>query len=318
MRGYGDRVRSYEQVAALFNNTYPDREPIAKSTVQKTVIRFDETGSVTDRQRTGRPKLATNLDKGLEVMQTFVENPHSTVRKAAQAHDISTMSIHRILVKEKWHPFKIKITQELSEDDFDRRNEFYDEMMRRYDDNNNYFDHIIFFDEASFELNGAVNRHNCRYWSDENPHWMRDLRTQYPQKLNVWAGFCERGIVRPFFINGNLNAAIYQELLQNEVIPALENMFDGNIENIWFQQDGAGPHYAVAVRQFLDNTFPNRWIGRRGQIEWPARSPDLTPSHLFVSLSSHWNSDSPGDISRRCLQQIIITQFDFSFKELHA
>ncbi|EFN87163.1 hypothetical protein EAI_14395, partial [Harpegnathos saltator] len=60
-----------------------------------------------------------------------------------------------------------------------------------------------------------------------------------PQKLNVWAGFCERDIIRPFFINGNLNAAIYQELLQNELIPALENMFDGNIENIWFRQDGA-------------------------------------------------------------------------------
>lgn len=138
MRGYGDRVRSYEQVAALFKNTYPDRELISKSTVQKTVRRFDETGSVKDRQRTGRPKLATNFDKGFEVMQTFVENPPSTLRKAAQAHKISSMPIHRILVKEKWHPFKIKITHELSEDDFDRRTEFCDEMMRRYDDNNNF------------------------------------------------------------------------------------------------------------------------------------------------------------------------------------
>lgn len=89
-------------------------------------------------------------------------------------------------------------------------------------------------------MNGAVNRHNCQYWSDENLHWMREIRTQYPQKLNVWAGFCERGIVGPLFINGNLNAAICQELLQNKVIPALENMFDGNIENIWFQQNGTG------------------------------------------------------------------------------
>ncbi|EFN80150.1 hypothetical protein EAI_04514, partial [Harpegnathos saltator] len=86
--------------------------------------------------------------------------------------------IHRILVKEKWHPFKIKITQELSEGDFDRRNEFCDEMMCQYDDNNNFFDHIIFSDEASFELNGVVNQHNCRYWSDENPYWMRSIRMQ--------------------------------------------------------------------------------------------------------------------------------------------
>ncbi|EFN86063.1 hypothetical protein EAI_05310, partial [Harpegnathos saltator] len=29
--------------------------------------------------------------------------------------------IHKIIIKEKWHPFKIKFTQELAECDFDRR-----------------------------------------------------------------------------------------------------------------------------------------------------------------------------------------------------
>jgi len=56
--------------------------------------------------------------------------------------------------------------------------------MHRYDDDNTFFDHIIFSDETSFQLNGAINRHNCRYWSDEN-HWTSDLRTQYHYKLNV-------------------------------------------------------------------------------------------------------------------------------------
>jgi len=37
MRGYGDLVRSFEQVVVLYNTTYPDRESISKSTVQKTV-----------------------------------------------------------------------------------------------------------------------------------------------------------------------------------------------------------------------------------------------------------------------------------------
>jgi len=54
----------------------------------------------------------------------------------------------RILVREKWHPFKIKITHELTEDDPDRKIEFCDEMMRRFDDDNTFFDHIIFPDEA--------------------------------------------------------------------------------------------------------------------------------------------------------------------------
>lgn len=54
MRGYGDNVRSYEAVVALFNNTFPNRRPIVKSTVQKTVTRFEQTGSVKDKPRAGR------------------------------------------------------------------------------------------------------------------------------------------------------------------------------------------------------------------------------------------------------------------------
>ena len=32
------------------------------------------------------------------------------------------------------------------------------------------------------------------------------------------------------------------------------------------------PHFASVVRDFLDEKFLGRWIGRRGPIEWPARS----------------------------------------------
>ena len=47
-------------------------------------------------------------------------------------------------------------------------------------------------------------------------------------------------------------------------------------------QDGAPPHFALTVREWLDNHFPGRWLGRRGPLEWPARSPDLTPCDFFL------------------------------------
>jgi len=46
--------------------------------------------------------------------------------------------------------------------------------------------------------------------------------------------------------------------------------------SIWLQQDRAPPHFARGVRNYVDRTFPNRWIGRKWPIEWPPRSPDLT------------------------------------------
>ena len=48
------------------------------------------------------------------------------------------------------------------------------------------------------------------------------------------------------------------------------------------QQDGAPPHYATPVRKWLNDTFPGRWIGRRGPVEWAPRSPDLTPLDFFL------------------------------------
>jgi len=31
----------------------------------------------------------------------------------------------------------------------------------------------MFSDEATFHNNGQLNRHDCHYWSVENPHWFR-------------------------------------------------------------------------------------------------------------------------------------------------
>ena len=28
---------------------------------------------------------------------------------------------------------------------------------------------------------------------------------------------------------------------------------------------------------YLNECFPNRWLGRGGPVAWPPRSPDLTP-----------------------------------------
>ncbi|EFN82013.1 hypothetical protein EAI_17228, partial [Harpegnathos saltator] len=178
------------------------------------------------------------------------------------AHDISQGSILNILEKHKYHPYKIVITQELMEDDFDRRIQFCEEMMNRIDDN--FLNFIVFSAEAMFQINGSVNRHNCRYWNNENPHWMSGLHTQYPQKLNVWARICSRSIIGPFLIDDNLNAEKYENLLRDHIISDIRNKFGADMQHVWFQQDGAPPHYAIRSQEFLNRTFPGRWIAITG------------------------------------------------------
>lgn len=211
-----------------------------------------------------------------------MEDSHTSIRKAAQYHEISRGSVHNILKANKMKPYRIHLLQQLSEDDFDRRLQFCEDVMQRIDNNNQFCSNILFSDEASFELYGTVNRHNCRYWSDTNPHWSFESKTQYPQKLNIWAGILRNRIVGPFFIDGNLNAAQYIHLLQTNIIPAVQDIAGPDFHEVWFQQDGAPAHFGVRVRELLDRVFPNRWIGRRGELEWPPRSPDLTPLDFFL------------------------------------
>lgn len=115
-------------------------------------------------------------------------------------------------------------------------------------------------------LNGNLNRHNCRYWSDNNPHWKREAHSQHPQKVNVWVGLIGTNVIGPFVIEENLNGDIYRNLLVDRIIPAIQNL-GLNFDSVWCQQDGAPRHYAVYVRDLFDQTFRERWIGRRGRIE---------------------------------------------------
>lgn len=50
----------------------------------------------------------------------------------------------------------------------------------------------------------------------------------------------------------------------------------------FFMRDGAPAHYGSIVRDWLDENFPARWIGRRVALDWPSRSPDLTPADYFL------------------------------------
>jgi len=40
-------------------------------------------------------------------------------------------------------------------------------MIKRFNENNNFFNWIVFVDETTFALHGSVNQY---YWSDENAH----------------------------------------------------------------------------------------------------------------------------------------------------
>lgn len=286
MLGCGDKTRSQMEVCEMFNNKYPHRPPISQGTVSKIERKFRETGTVANLSKTGRPKISEDIR--LNALLSVRDNPHASTREIGLNFNISHFTVNGILKAEKYHPYKVHALHELTEDDPDRRNQFCENMMNRCNMNPLFIENVLFSDEATFMLNGTVNRQTCRYWSDQNPHWAEEVHTQFPQKVNVWAGIIGRRILGPYFFDATLNGNLYLQFLQEELVPALAVLFpneedpDLPSDNIWFQQDGAPPHYAANVRRYLEEVFPGRWIGRRGAIEWPPRSPDLTPLDFFL------------------------------------
>lgn len=285
MRGCEDKQRTQQEVCDMFNLKYPNVDPITRSTVSKIASTFYNRGHVRSLPRNHQH---VSEDTQLNILLETQENAHTTSRTIAANNEISQTSVLKYLKQYKWHPYKINLVQALNEDDPDRRIQFCEQMAEICYENPNFVSNIIFSDEATFYLNGTVNRQNCRYWAPRNPHWFIESHTQYPEKVNVWAAIVRDRILGPYFIEGTLTAEKYLNFLRDDLLPALATLYpnhnDPDIpdDTLWYQQDGAPPHYSIIVRNYLNNIFPNRWIGRRGQIEWPARSPDLTPLDFFL------------------------------------
>ncbi|GFW96929.1 uncharacterized protein TNCV_2160641 [Trichonephila clavipes] len=62
-------------------------------------------------------------------------------------------------------------------------------------------------------------------------------------------------------------------------IPKLNNH---DVQELWFQQDGATCHTARATIDLLKDTFGDRLISRFGPVNWPPRSCDLAPLDYFL------------------------------------
>jgi hypothetical protein len=277
---FGDNARTAEQTGAEFHRRHPERTRPSNSSVLRLVKKFKATGSVMNTAHVWNEKPATGDAIKAAVLASYEVNPQQSTRHVAQEAAVSHQSVWKILKEENFHPYKIRLTQQLDAEDGDRRLQFCEWAIAQTDRNPDFGHHIIWSDEATFFLNGHVNRQGYRYWSKENPYWYEESHTQRPQKLNVWAGIWDDMIIGPYFINATLTSEKYHELLRDTVFPQIRGTLDVN--EPWFQQDGAPPHFGTIVRDFLDETFPGKWIGRRGSVEWPPRSPDLTPCDYFL------------------------------------
>jgi len=103
--------------------------------------------------------------------------------------------------------------------------------------------------------------------------------------VNVWCGLLGNKLIGPFVFDNNLTGNTYEVFLRNELPGLLEDILLMIRNQMYFQHDGAPPHYTRHVTEYLNESFLNCWLGHGGPVAWPPWSPDLT--HLDYYLWGH-------------------------------
>lgn len=262
-----------EESARLFTDKFDKKAPSPR-TILYWKKKLVETGSLAcDRPRSGRPVTASGDEQKVKVIALVAENPTTSTRAIASDVQISQSSVCKILKNDLYYPYKPLYNQFLCDGDSDRRLQFCQEIQAKFDADPSFLQKLAFSDECVFSLCGNVNKHNAHYWATQNPMFRIGNPGKTPT-LTVWACISYNGLLL-FDIRGTtMNSQWYCELLNEKVIPYFTR---GIGRKMFFQQDGAPPHYSLEARRILNTDLSDRWIGRRGHVEWPARSPDLTP-----------------------------------------
>lgn len=130
-------------------------------------------------------------------------------------------------------------------------------------------------------ISGMYNRRNTHYWSTENPLRTTESSNQIRFSFNCWCAIKDNKIVSVQFYDGTLRATTYLDILRN-LDDDLDDLPLEELRTLRFQQDGAPAHNSRLARNFLNARYGNTWIGTYGEVQWPARSPDLTPLDFFL------------------------------------
>lgn len=80
-------------------------------------------------------------------------------------------------------------------------------------------------------------------------------------------------VYSPFYnVEATVTCMTHLDMLEQQLWPQLKGDFPGQLH---IQQNGAGPHFCMAVGDFLSKNLLETWIGGAGPIPWPLDSRTL-------------------------------------------
>lgn len=244
---------------------------VAKSVVHDIITTHATTGSLLPRQSTGRPSITTRREN--QVLRRVIKSRrHATTAEVTKewseridknvSSDTCRRRIHDLgysfyRAKEKPLLTALQKKKRLS---WGKRHRIWTLAQWKK---------VVYSDESKFTCCYGDHRNTVIRTSDEafHPHCLKRT-VKYPDSLMVWGCMSSNGTGRLHFIDGTVNAVKYQEILQESLLPSLQELHPEG--DAIFQEDGAPAHTAKTTKKWLQDRHITK-------LEWPSSSPDMSP-----------------------------------------
>lgn len=244
------------------------------STIHYINNKFNKTGSVVYIQHKHAKPTAKREDSKNRLKIIISEDPTLSIRKLSVELGVSynlTRDILRVDLRLK--PYKYGEKHELKHQDYQKRLDFAHWFLKKPKNANQY---LICTDEAFFYLKESVNKQNNRMWLESKPEdWIE--KPLHDQKVLVWCGISATKIYGPYYFDKKVNQHNYLDMLKKFFWP--KHLRTKDYQMFDFQQDGATPHTACIVQNWLTDHFGTKFWNKQ---RWPPRSPDLNPCDFFL------------------------------------
>jgi hypothetical protein len=261
-----------------YRRRYPERRIPSRGVFTRIHQTMRETGCLPSVAVQSEREVVRTINTRENILEMVQRSPRLSTRRMASRIGVSHMQVWRTLREDDLYPYHDQRVQQLEPGDHDQRME----LCHWAKSNPELLSVILFTDEGSFTRAGINNLRNVHTWSHSNPHATCVAHFQKGCSVNVWCGVLGNRLIGPFVFDNNLTGNTYEAFLRNELPVLLTDILLMVRSQMYFQNDGTPPHYTIRVREFLNEIFPNRWLGRGGPVARPPRSPDLTPLDYYL------------------------------------